>query len=211
MKRIKVKGKGVEEATENGLKILGISKDEAIVTVLTEGKSGLLGVFGGEEAEVEIKQKVSPGDDAKEILQEIINGLGLIAVAEVVSDNENGVMLDVKGEDLGKVIGKDGAMLKALQLLVSTIVSRDFAQRVRVNIDAGGYRDKQEQALSRLAEEAAKDVLESGIEKVLPPMTAADRRIMHIALKDKPGIETISRGEGAERRLVICPKTDAAA
>ena len=208
MKRIKIKGKSVDDAVENGLKILGIAKDEASVNVLIEGKPGVLGVFGGEDAEVEIKQKISKGEDAKEVLQEIINGLGLIAIADIVSDDEEGVLLDVKGEDLGKVIGKDGAMLKALQLLVSNIVCRDFNEKIRVFVDAGGYKEKQEKALSRLAEEAAKDVVESGIEKVLPPMPASDRRIIHIALKSIPGVETESRGEGKERRLVIVPKID---
>lgn len=210
MKKVIVKGKSVDEATENGIKILGITKDQAIVNILNEGKPGVLGVFGGEEAEVEVKQKISVGENARDILQEIINGLGLIAVADLVSEDESSASLDVKGEDLGKVIGKDGAMLKALELIISTISSRDFAGRVRVRIDAGGYRDKQEKALVRVAEDAANDVAESGIEKVLPPMSAADRRIIHMALQEKPGIQTFSQGEGADRRLVIAPKKDAA-
>jgi len=211
VKRTKAKGKNPEEAIENGLRILGLAKDQVDVTVLSEGKPGVLGMFGGEEAEVEIKQKLSAGEDAKDVLQEIINGLGLIAVADLTSEDESGVMLDVKGEDLGKVIGKDGAMLRALQLIISTIVSRNFGGRVRVYIDAGGYREKQEKALTRLAEEAAKDVAESGMEKVLPPMAPADRRIIHLALQNKPGITTFSKGEGQDRRLVIAPKKDEAA
>lgn len=208
MKKILAKGKNVEEAVENGLKILGLTREQVEIREISEGKPGVLGVFGGEEAEVELRQKTTRAEDACETLQEILNRLGLMAVSEIVSEEANTVMLNVKGEDLGKVIGKDGAMLMALQTLTSTIASRDFEERVRVYIDAGGYKSKQEQALSRLAEEAAKDVIESGQEKVLPPMSAADRRIVHVALKDMQGVQTYSQGEGADRRLVIAPKTD---
>lgn len=208
MKKIRVKGKTVEEATANGLKILGLTSEQADSAVISEGKAGVLGMFGGEEAEVEVKQKMSRGDDAREVLQEIINKLGLMAIADLVSEDESAIMLDVKGEDLGKVIGKDGAMLRALQIIVSTIVGRDFADRVRVFIDAGGYRSKQEQAISRIAEDAAQDVIESGIEKILPPMSAADRRIIHVALKDNPKVKTYSTGERENRRLIIAPNTD---
>jgi len=206
MKKIRIKGKSVDDAVENGLKILGLSKDEANVITVVEGKPGVLGVFGGEEAEVEIRQKMTYAEDAKEVLQEILNKLGLIAVSDIVSMDGLYVNLEVKGEDLGKVIGKDGAMLSSLQLLISSIVGRDFNERVRVNIDAGGYKSKQEQALCRLAQEAADDVAQSGTEKILPPMSANERRIIHAHLQSNASVKTFSQGEGADRRLVIAPK-----
>src|SRR3989339_1193684 len=205
MKKIKIKGKSVDEAKANGLKILGISEDEAVIQILKEGKPGVLGVFGGEEGEVEIREKISIGEDAKNILQELINGLSLMALAEFVSEEDNSVALEVKGEDLGKIIGKEGGMLKALQLLVSAMHSRDFERGFYVNIDAGGYREKHEQALCRIAKDAAKDVEDSGVEKMLPPMSSGDRRIIHIALKENSNIKTYSEGEGPERRLIIAP------
>jgi len=206
MKKITMRGKTVEEATKNALQVLGLSEEAVNIAVLNEGRPGMLGMFGGEEAEVEVKEKISIGSVAKDILQEILNKLSLMAIGEVVSEEDNSVGLDIKGEDLGKAIGKDGAMLKALQVIVSSIVSREFKQRIYVNIDAGGYKAKQEKALSRLAKEAAKDVEESGEEKVLPLMSSAERRIVHMALKEEAGVETESRGEGAERRLVIMPR-----
>lgn len=208
MKKIRIKGKSIEEAAANGLKILGLEEGNARVVTISEGKAGVLGMFGGEEAEVEIRQVISKAEDAKEVLQEIINKLGLMAVADIESESNDAIMLEVKGEDLGMIIGKDGAMLRALQIIVSSIVGRDFSERVRVYVDAGGYRNKQEMAIGRIAEDAAKDVIESGVAKVLPPMSAADRRIIHMALKDNKKVVTVSRGEGPNRRLVICPNTD---
>lgn len=209
MKKIRVKGKTVEEATENGSKILGIPKEDLTVKVISEGKSGLLGVFGGEEAEVEVMKKVSMGEGAKEVLQNILNELRFMAIAEVASEEDGVIILDVKGEDLGKVIGKDGAMLKALQIIVSNIVGRTFGVRGKVYVDAGGYRSKHEKALSRIAEDAAKDVVETGQEKTLPHMSPADRRIIHVALKANTDVETYSVGEGPDRKLVIAPKANA--
>lgn len=211
MKKINAKGKNIEEATENGLKILGLTRDQVEVATINEGKPGVLGVFGGEEAEVEIKQIVSKEEDAKDVLQNIINKLGWMAVSEIEQGDEGSINLDIKGEDLGMAIGKGGDMLRALQTIVSNIVSRNFKERVRVYVNAGGYREKHEKAIQRLAADAAADVVESGQEKILPPMPAADRRLMHLALQENDKVKTYSTGVGKERRLVIAPNTDATA
>lgn len=204
-----MKGKSVEEAVAGGLKVVGLDKEKAEIKVVSEGKAGVLGMFGGEEAEVEIREKLGKEEDAVEVLQEILNLMGLMAVSEAagpVSREGEDIMLNIKGEELGRVIGKDGATLKSIQILVSSIVSRDFGEKVRVFVDAGGYREKHDASLIRLAKEAAKDVEQTGQEKRLPPMSAADRRVVHVALKGSDKITTYSEGEGAERRLIIAPK-----
>ncbi|MBI5699162.1 KH domain-containing protein [Candidatus Saganbacteria bacterium] len=209
MKKIRMKGKSVEEAVAGGLKVVGLDKEKAEIKVVSEGKAGVLGMFGGEEAEVEIREKLGKEEDAVEVLQEILNLMGLMAVSEAagpVSREGEDIMLNIKGEELGRVIGKDGATLKSIQILVSSIVSRDFGEKVRVFVDAGGYREKHDASLIRLAKEAAKDVEQTGQEKRLPPMSAADRRVVHVALKGSDKITTYSEGEGAERRLIIAPK-----
>lgn len=206
MKKIRMKGKSVDEAIEGALRVLGEEKERVDVKVLSEGKAGLLGVFGGEEAEVEARQKRTKEEDAVEVLQEILNLMGMMAAAEGAGMEGTDVMLNIKGEELGRVIGKDGATLKSIQTIVSSIVSRDFAEKVRVFVDAGGYRERHDASLIRLAKEAAKDVEQNGQEKRLPPMSAADRRVIHVALKDNDKVTTYSEGEGADRRLIIAPK-----
>ena len=206
MKKIKMKGKTVDEAIEGALKVLGEEKERVDIKVLSEGKAGLLGVFGGEEAEVEVRQKGTKEENAVEVLQEILNLMGMMAVAEGAGMEGADVQLNIKGEELGRVIGKDGATLKSIQTIVSSIVSREFAEKVRVFVDAGGYRERHDASLIRLAKEAAKDVEQTGQEKRLPPMSAADRRVIHVALKDNDKVTTYSEGEGADRRLIIAPK-----
>ena len=166
MNIVRMKGKDINEAVEAAAKVLGKNKDEIQYRVIGEGKPGMLGMFGGEEAEIEAWEKTAPGEAAKEILQEIIDKLGLLAIAELKGEDEESVSLNIKGEDLGQIIGKEGATLMALQIIVSSMISKAFERRARVYIDAGGYRERQEQAIERLAIEAAKDVEKTGIEKV---------------------------------------------
>jgi spoIIIJ-associated protein len=132
--------------------------------------------------------------------------MGFMAISEIKKDEGDEVGLNIKGEELGQAIGKDGATLQSIQTVLSAMVCNAFGRKIRINLDAGGYREKQEQALIRLAKEAAKDVEETGQEKELPPMSAADRRVIHMSLAENEKVQTFSEGEGSDRRLIIAPK-----
>lgn len=204
MKGVKMKGKNKEEAVKAALEVLGGSEAEAVVKVLNEGRSGMLGI-GGEAAEVEVTIREGRLKDSIQVLQEILDKGGFLSMVEGTEDGER-INLNVKGEDMGRVIGKEGATLKALGILTSTIISRTYAEKVRISIDAEGYREKRTKALERLAKEAADEVAESGQEKVLPYMEAADRRAIHMFIAENDKVKTYSQGEGRDRRLVIAPK-----
>jgi spoIIIJ-associated protein len=205
MKKIVMKGRTVEEAVKTALEVLGGEKDKAIVKVIKEGKGGMLGMIGGEEAEVEVSLTEGLEEDAKQILQEIMDKMEVMAVVEGAM-RDGTVELNIKGEDMGRIIGKEGATLKSLQTIVGAILGKTLGERVRVNVDADGYRDKRNKVLERLAKDAAKEVAETGQEKPLPPMPAADRRIIHLCLQEDPKVTTCSRGEGEGRRLIIAPR-----
>ena len=206
MKTVKMKGKNVEDATEAALAVLGVTKDKVKVNVISEGKPGILGVIGGEEAEVEVSHIESVSEEAIQILQNILDKMGFLAVAEHAGDEPGAVNLAVKGEDMGRIIGKEGAMLKSLDIITGSILWKLTGERVRVNVDAGGYREKRIGTLQRLSKDIAAEVLETGEEKVLPWMSASDRRIIHIFLQENDKVTTFSRGEGGDRRLVVAPK-----
>lgn len=206
MKSVRMKGKSVEEATNAALAALGAAREAVEVKVVSEGKSGVLGIIGGEEAEVEVVVKESPTEEARQILQNILDKMGFLAVAETVGEEQGSVRLNVKGEDMGRIIGKEGAMLKALETVVGTMLYKVFGKPVGVGIDAGGYREKRVRALERLANEVAEEVEKSGEEKVLPFMEAGDRRTIHLHLSNNPNVTTYSKGEGRDRRLVVAPR-----
>ena len=165
-----------------------------------------MGIIGTKETEIEAWKKISLEEEAKEMMQEILNQMHLMAIAEARTGEQGEILIDVKGEDLGQIIGKDGATLNAMQILISTALSRKQGRRVKTYIDAGGYKQKQAKAIERLAMKAAEDVEKTKKEKILPPMSAAERRIVHMALKDNTSITTHSEGQGKDRRLIISPK-----
>lgn len=206
MKSVRMKGRSVEEAVNAALAVLGVDREKARVRVIFEGKPAVMGIIGGEEAEVEVFVLESIGEEARQALQNILDKMGFLAVADLVSEDKNSVKLLVKGEDMGRIIGKGGAMLKALEVIVAAILWKMFGDPIHVAIDAGGYKEKRVRALERLARDVAEEVVRTGEEKVLPFMEASDRRIIHVYLANNSGVITFSKGEGKNRRLVVAPK-----
>lgn len=205
MKSIKMKGKTVNDAVEAALAVLGAAKEKAEIKILEEGKPAMMGIIGGEEAEVEVCVKEGVVEEARQALQTVLDKMSFLAMVDG-RDEEGRVLLTIKGEDMGRIIGKGGAMLESLEIIIASIVRKIMGEPARISIDAGDYRQKKIDALERLAADVASEVEETGQEKILPWMSAADRRIIHLALQKSPKIASESRGEGKDRRLVVFPR-----
>lgn len=206
MKRIVMKGRSVDEATKAGLEVLGVPGETAKVRVLNEGKPAVMGLLGGEEAEVEIMASEGLAEEAREALQGVLDKMGFLAAAEAKSELDGSVLLSVKGEDMGRIIGKEGAMLKALETVVGAMTWKITGEKGRVAVDAGDYKAKRERALERLANEITEEVIASGIEKEMPYLSAPDRRTVHLFLQGNEKVSTFSSGDGKDRKLTIAPK-----
>ena len=115
-------------------------------------------------------------------------------------------VLDVEGEDLGLLIGRRGSTLAALQYLVNLMVSRQQGSPVLVSVDAEHYHRRREESLRGLAQRMADRVRQTGRPLTLEPMPAGERRIIHLALADDPGVTTGSVGDGDARKVVIQPR-----
>jgi spoIIIJ-associated protein len=148
---------------------------------------------------------------AREVLGEILNRMGFAAEVEA-TENEERIALEIKGPDTSLMIGKKGATLDALQHLVAKVVLRgqEPDSHKPIQVDAEGYRARREETLISMAQRLAEKVRASGRSLEVDPMTAADRRIMHMALRDAPGVSTRSEGEGIDRRMIIEPAPDKA-
>jgi len=144
----------------------------------------------------------------EEILGEVLSALGLRSRIEVVTPSEpdSPVVLNIRGDDLGLLIGRRGATLAALQYLVLVMVSRRLGGRVALEVDVEGYRRRRAQALHDLALRLARRVADTGQSLSLEPMPPAERRLVHLALRDHPQVITESTGEGEERKVVIRPR-----
>src|SRR3954453_5214225 len=142
---------------------------------------------------------------AAKVLRELLDYMGIDAEVSAFDDGER-IILDAHGAESGLVIGKKGATLDALQYLVNRIVSKRPNEGPLVVVDAEGYRGRREDALVDLAQRLADKVVKSGRPVPVEPMSAHDRRIVHMALAEHEGVTTESEGEGLFRRVVIFPK-----
>ena len=141
-----------------------------------------------------------------ELLEQIVDALDLDAEIDVVI-NDDAVTGTLEGDDLGLFIGKHGQTIDAVQHLATRIIQRDAGdgERIRVEIDAAGYRDRRREQLEQQAEEAAEKALSDESSVDLPAMNAAERRIVHQHLRDREDVDTHSEGDEPRRYLVITP------
>ena len=124
-----------------------------------------------------------------------------------VRQTEDALEAEITGENAARLAGRDGRTLGAIEVLAYTVLAKvEGRNEGRVRVDIGGYRKRQAETLSRLAERLAVQVAKSGEPHELQPMPPAERRELHVALKDHPDVTTESVGEGAARRLIIKPR-----
>jgi spoIIIJ-associated protein len=203
----------VEEAVEAALQELGISEQEARIEVVEEPRSGVLGI-GSHEAVVRVQvvaPRVDPedledqADTAADFLEELLGHMGIDAVAEPNLHGDH-MYVDIVGEDeddMALLIGKHGQTLDAIQELTRMAVGRRLDERIRVIVDVEDYRKRRESRLEDRAREVAARVLTSGSEEILEPMNAFERKIVHDAVSEIDGVESLSRGEEPDRAVVI--------
>lgn len=146
----------------------------------------------------------------EEVVEHFLVGLLLYldpAYTIEVRTADDRVYVEILGGDLGRLIGKEGRTLKALEQLVNAVLARHFGHRYRAVLDAAGYRRRRADRAVAMALRAASQVVETGEPVPLPPMTPAERRAVHIALKDHPDVYTESEGEGENRHVVVFPQS----
>ena len=144
-------------------------------------------------------------DLVEDLLERVVDALGLNASVEVVSDGDT-VTGTVHGTDLGLFIGRHGQTIEAVQHLAYRMtVHRDEGARKRIVIDAEGYRARREEALHRQADQAADDAVRFKRPVALDAMTASERKIVHEYLRDRGDVETYSEGEEPDRHLMVAP------
>ena len=123
-----------------------------------------------------------------------------------IKEEEDGIIIQLTTEEPGILIGYHGQALQSLQLLIGLIGFRKTGEWTRVLVNVGDYREKREESLTNMAKSLAQKVKFSGTSQSLPPMSSAERRIIHLALADDQEVETVSESEGRDRHVVIKPK-----
>ncbi len=220
MENLEMSGKTVEETIQRALDQLGVSREEVKVTVLKEGRHGVLGL-GAEEARIRVEPVVpipenesAIADAAKGILEALLSLMGVAAsVVPGAKPSVEGegeatapIAFDIKGDDLGILIGRRGQTLSCLQYIVRLIVGHQTEAWVPIIIDVEEYKQRRYEALQALAWRIAEQVKAEQAPFTLEPMSAYERRIIHLTLAEHPDVTTQSIGEGEARSVVILSK-----
>jgi spoIIIJ-associated protein len=219
MESLEISGKTVEEAIERALKKLGVSREEIKVTVLKEGKSGILGIGAGEaqilvEPVTSYQEKQDAAGLAKQILEELLQLMGfqtkVVPEKSFVGDEDetnSPLTFNITGDDdVGILIGRHGQTMASLQYLVRIILTHRIQDSPPIVIDVDGYKQRRYDALRETAKRLAEQVKMRRIPFTLEPMPAIERRIIHLTLANDPNVTTQSTGEGEARKVVISPK-----
>jgi spoIIIJ-associated protein len=156
-----------------------------------------------------VPDDLTPDQRAETFLVQLLLYLDPTYAVDVSVEHDGTVHADVHGGDAGRLIGKGGRTLAALEFLANAVVNKiEGVPPVRVNVDIGGYKRRRDERLRQVAQRAAARVRKTGMPVELEPMSAAERRVVHVELVDDPAVMSESTGEGRDRRVVIHPAAD---
>jgi spoIIIJ-associated protein len=232
---IEIEGKTIDEAIEKACKKFNLPREKLNIEILSEGTSGFFGLIGSKKAlirasvmsiditiegdEGEKKREPAPkpqestpetfddpaiAKEAQEMLEGILSRMGIDFSVNAAREDEY-IVLDIKGDGSGLLIGRGGQTLDALQYIVNKALNKNGRDRKRIILDTENYRKKKESNLIALAEKLGAKAKRMRKPVTVSPMNAHDRRIIHLALQHDKGLTTKSRGEGAFRKIIIVP------
>jgi len=205
---IKISAKNLDEAITQALIRLEITSDQLEYEVIDKGSSGILGI-GSRPAVIQAKRKFSLEGTAKDFLQEVLKTMGMEVEIGVIYDPvEKAMDIDLKGDDMGILIGKRGQTLDSLQYLTSLVVNKYSEEYVRVKLDIENYRERRKETLETLAKNISYKVKRTKRAVALEPMNPYERRVIHSALQGDRYVLTRSEGEEPFRHVVISLKRD---
>ena len=223
MKSVETEGKTVEEAIHKACEELNASPEELDIEILTNSSSGFLGLVGAKKAQIRATRKESktpaetkaipsplaPGNEAGEVakktLQDLLGLLGVEASVDLKEESER-ILLNIRGDGSGLLIGRKGQTLDALEYLINKIVHKEAEGKKRIVVDTENYRSRREESLIGLANRLAEKAKKLGRPVTISPMNAHDRRIIHLALQDDKTLRTRSTGAGLYRKVIISPE-----
>ncbi len=206
MEFIEVSAKTVDDAITESLVKLGTTSDKIEYEVIEKGSSGFLGI-GSRPAVIKVRKK----SDVEDYVYDFLHNVFLAMEMEVeisISKSEDGKNVDVelKGEEMGVLIGKRGQTLDSLQYLTNLAVGKQVNEYVKVKIDTEDYRKRRRDTLENLAKNIAYKVKRTKRSVSLEPMNPFERRVIHSALQNDRYVNTHSEGEEPYRHVVVTLK-----
>lgn len=205
MKKVVATAKTIDDAVQKALLELGVPREKASIRVLEEPSRGLFGLIGVKDAKVEVEFHFDPVVEGRNFLQDVLTNMKVDARVES-RPNEEGMLFDIQGTNLGIIIGRRGQTLDSLQYLVNVVANRHADKHVRITLDAENYRLRRKETLEQLADRVAKKALSTKQNIRLEPMSAAERKVIHAFLQKRSDVVTFSEGDEPNRYIVIAAK-----
>ncbi|MCL2222536.1 MAG: protein jag [Oscillospiraceae bacterium] len=202
-KSIEVQGRTEDEAIELALEQLNLSRDDVSVEIIEQAKTGFLGL---KSTPAIVKVSYEAKEEGPQKIESFLTGLLKRMDIEAgfdISEKEDSVEVNLTGSDPGVLIGRRGETLDAIQHLTNYVVNRGASERIRINFDTEGYRQRRSESLENLAGRTAGKVVKYRKNMTLDPMNAYERHIIHAALQDNAQISTFSIGSEPNRRVVV--------
>lgn len=195
--------KTADEALTNALIQMETTSDQIEYEVVEEEKSGILGLFS-KPAVIRVRKKENTVDIVKNFLTRTFEAMNLKVEIELEYDEiENEIHIELKGDEMGMLIGKRGQTLDSLQYLTSLVANKKTEEYVKIKIDTENYRQRRKETIENLARNVANKVKKTGRTAFLEPMNPYERRIIHAELQGDKYVDTHSEGEEPHRKVVI--------
>lgn len=206
MDYVEFSGKSVDDAITEACTSLGVLSSKLDYEVVEKGSNGFLGI-GSKPAIIKARKKETVKDAVITFLNDIFKAMEIEVEIEMDYDEENHNMnIDLKGQDMGILIGKRGQTLDSIQYLASLVANRESDEYVRVKVDTENYRKRRKDTLENLARNIAYKVRKTRRTVFLEPMNPYERRVIHSALQNDKFVETHSEGEEPYRKVVVTLK-----
>lgn len=223
-KKIISQGKTTNEAIENGLKELRVSKDMVDIKVLEEEKRSFYNILAPRIVKVELtlkennqkeekekpQRKFNENEEEKreaaEFIKEFLDKFLSDGIKYNIEIEKSEINVNITGENVNYLIGYRGENINAMQTILSSIANKKSTSRIRVFLDVEGYRERRIKTLEDLAEKIARTVIRTGKQVTLEPMSAYERKIIHTKLQNHDKVKTFSKGEEPYRKVIVTLK-----
>ena len=203
---IEVSAKTYDEAVTDALVKLGATSDQVEIEVIDKGSSGFLGI-GAKPVKIKVTKTLTPETYLIKFLSDIFNAMKLeVEILIQIDEDSRNIDVELKGNDMGVLIGKRGQTLDSLQLLANNAVHKNFETYYKVKIDTENYRVRRKETLDNLAKNIAYKVKRTKRPVALEPMNPFERRVIHSALQNDRYVTTHSEGEDPYRHVVVTLK-----
>ena len=206
MEFIEISAKNVDNAITQATVQLGITSDQLEYEVLDKGSTGFLGI-GSKNAVIKARKKFSIDENVVEFLSSIFDAMKMeVEILVAVNEEEHIIEVELKGDDMGILIGKRGQTLDSLQYLTNLAINKHSDEYYKVKIDTEDYRKRRKETLENLAKNIAYKVKRTKRPVSLEPMNPFERRIIHSALQNDRYVTTHSEGDEPYRHVVVTLK-----